>query len=85
MGSIADELHPYAAHGPWLQVGITLYMIKFQLAIFPLSKYVICFHKLPVNTSYNRAFIVDRSLSGIMTSKLIICESYSDFPNDKYL
>ena len=27
------------------------------------------------NPSYNRAFIVDWSLSGIMTSKLVICES----------
>ena len=32
------------------------------------------------NASYNRAFIVDRSLSGIMTSKLVIRECESPVP-----
>ena len=46
------------------------------------------------NASHNRAFIIDRSLSGIMTSKLVISEFESsrncslidsDFMNDEFL
>ena len=56
---------------------------KLQPAIFPLFKHVIRFHKLPAkqcNPSYNRAFMVDWSLSGITTSQLVIRESEWPWP-----
>ena len=41
---------------------------ELQPAIFPLSKHAIRFHEIPADViSYNRAFIVDWSLSGIYT------------------
>ena len=52
--------------------------IKLQPAIFPLFKYIIRFHELPAiecNAPHKRAFMVDWSLSDIMTSQLVICES----------
>lgn len=30
-GSIADENHPFAAHGPWLQVGVYNHVLKIDL------------------------------------------------------
>ena len=54
---------------------LSFYEIKLQPAIFPLSKHVIRFHELPAddcNASYNRTFMVDWSLRGIITSKLVI-------------
>lgn len=30
-GSIADENHPFAAHGPWLQVGVNNHVLKIDL------------------------------------------------------
>ena len=47
------------------------YKLKLQPAIFPLFKHVIRFHELPAR----QAFIVDWSLSGIMTLQIIIRES----------
>ena len=47
---------------------------KHQPSIIPVSKHVIC------NASYNRAYIVDWSLNGIMTSKLLICEYELPWP-----
>ena len=38
------------------------------------------YHPRQYNTSYNRHFTVDWSLSGIMTSKLVILESESTSP-----
>ena len=66
-----------------LLVRCFVFMFKLQPAIFPLSKHTIRFHELPAvkcNTSYNRNFMVAWSLSGIMTSKLVISESVSPRP-----
>ena len=52
---------------------------KLKPAIFPLFKHVIRFHELP-SRPYNRALMDDWSLSGIMTSKLVIRKSESPRP-----
>ena len=59
------------------------YIIKLQPAIFPFSKTSFVFmnhQERQPNASYS---VVDRNLSSIMISNLVICES--DFTNDEFL
>ena len=66
-----------------LSVTFTLIKLVLQPAILSLSKHVIRFHELPAgqcNIPYDRLFKVDWSLSGIMTSNLVIREFVSAQP-----